>query len=73
MRPLHDLDVRGPLGPWRTANATARRTDMDWAHPVKALVNHPHDLEAERLIRVCDNLNPHAYASFFPGLSARRG
>ena len=27
-----------PLGPWRMAHATARRTAVDWAHPVKALV-----------------------------------
>ncbi len=62
-----------PLGQRRTAHATARRTAVDRAHPVKALVDHPRDREAERLIRVCDHLNPHAYASFFPGLSARRG
>ena len=62
-----------PLGPWRTAHATARRTTVDWAHPVKALADHPRDRQAERLIRVCDHLNTHAYRSFFPGLSARRG
>ena len=46
-----------PLGQWRTA--------VDWAHQVKALVDHPRDREAERRILVCDNLNTHAYASFF--------
>ena len=61
------------LGPWRTVNATARRTAVDWAHPVKALADHPRDRHAQRLIRVCDNLNTHAYRSFFPGFSARRG
>ena len=30
-----------PLGPWRTAHATARRTAVDWAHPVKAIADHP--------------------------------
>ncbi len=54
-----------PLGPWRTANATARRTAVGWAHQVKALADHPRYRQAERLIRVCDNLNTHAYASFF--------
>ena len=53
------------LGQWRTANATARRTAVDWAHQVKALADHPRYRHAERLILVCDNLNTHAYASFF--------
>ena len=64
-----------PLGLWRTVHATARRTAGDWAHPVKALADHPRDRHAERLIRVCDNLNTHAYASFFrafPPAEARR-
>ena len=64
-----------PLGPWRTAHATARRTAVDWAHPVKALADHPRDRQAERLIRVCDHLNTHAYDSFFrafPPAEARR-
>ncbi len=54
-----------PLGPWRTTNVTARRTAVDWARQVKALVDHPRYRHAERLIRVCDNLNTHAYRSFF--------
>ena len=49
-----------PLGPWRTAHATARRTAVDWAHPVKALADHPRDREAERLILVCDHLTADA-------------
>ena len=64
-----------PLGPWRTAHATARRTAVDWAHPVKALVDHPRYRQAEYLTLVCDNLNTHAYASFyeaFPPDEARR-
>ena len=56
-----------PLGPWRTVHATARRTAVDWAHPVKAIADHPRDREAARLIRVCAPLNTHAYASFFSG------
>ena len=54
-----------PLGQWRTANATARRMSVDWAHPVRALAGHPRYRQAEHLILVCDNLNAHAYASFF--------
>ena len=63
------------LGQWRTANATARRTAVDWAHQVRALVDHPRYRQAERLTLVCDNLNIHAYASFyraFPPAEARR-
>ena len=40
-----------PLGQWRTANATARRTAVDWAHQVKAIADHPRYREAERLAR----------------------
>ena len=54
-----------PLGQWRMARATARRTAVDWAHQVKALADHPRYRQAERLILVCDNLNTHAYRSFF--------
>ena len=64
-----------PLGPWRTAHATARRTAVDWAHQVKALVDHPRYRQAEYLTLVCDNLNTHTYASFydaFPPAEARR-
>ena len=48
---------------------------MDWARQVKAIADHPRYRQAERLIRVCDNLNTHAYASFyraFPPAEARR-
>ena len=45
------------------------------AHQVKAIADHPRDRAAERLIRVCDNLNTHAYTSFFrafPPVEAER-
>ena len=54
-----------PLGQWRTANATARRPGVDWAHQVQALADPSRDRQAERLIRVCDPLNTHTYASFY--------
>ena len=54
-----------PLGQWRTANAAARRTGVDWAHQAQALADPPRDRQAERLIRVCDPLNTHTYASFY--------
>ncbi len=64
-----------PLGSWRTARVTARRTAVEWARQVKALVDHPRDREAERLILVCDHLNTHTYRSFcraFPRAEAER-
>ena len=60
-----------PLGRWRTA----RRTAVDRARQVQAIADHPRYRQAERLIRVCDNLNAHAYASFyraFPSAETRR-
>ena len=54
-----------PLGRWRTAHATARRTGVDWAHQVKAVADHPRYRQAEYLTRVCDHWNTHTYASFY--------
>ena len=42
---------------------------------MQALADHPRDCQAERLIRVCDHRNTHAYASLyrtFPPVEARR-
>ena len=47
---------------------------MDWARQVQVVVGHPHYHQAEYLTRVCDNLNTHAYTSFydaFPSDEAR--
>ncbi len=60
-----------PLGPWRTARATTRRTGVDGARPVQARADHPRD----RQILACDSLNAHAYASLYralPPAEARR-
>ena len=56
-----------PLGP--------RRTAVDWARQVQAVVDHPRYCQAEYLTLVCDNLNAHTTASFyqaFPPAEARR-
>ncbi len=48
---------------------------MDWARQVQAIADHPRCRQAERLIRICDPLNTHAYASFyraFPPAETRR-
>ena len=54
-----------PLGGWRDVRVTDRRTAIDWAHQVKALVDDPRYAEAERITLVCDNLNTHRLASLY--------
>jgi hypothetical protein len=54
-----------PLGGWRSAVATGRRTAVDWAHQVRTLVDDPRYLGAERVTLVCDNLNTHRLASLY--------
>lgn len=54
-----------PLGGWRSAEASVRRTAVDWALRIKALVDDPRYREAERLTLVGDNLNTHSLASLY--------
>ena len=54
-----------PLGGWRSAEASPRRTGADWAERVRALVDDPRYAAAERVTLVCDNLNTHSLASFY--------
>jgi hypothetical protein len=58
-----------PLGGWRHVPVTARKTAIDWAHQVKALVDHPHFQDAEKITLVCDNLNTHTLASLYTAFS----
>ena len=58
-----------PLGQRRTANAAARRTAVDWTRQVQAVADHSRDRRAKRLMRVCNNLNTHTYASFYQTFS----
>ena len=56
--------------PWRTANATARRTGADWARQVQTLADHPRDRQAAR---PAPGLRPSEYPClrpFLPGFSA---
>ncbi len=63
-----------PLGGWRHASVTDRRTKVDWAEEVKELVD-VHYPQADRVTLLMDNLNTHApaslYAAFEPS-EARR-
>ncbi len=61
-----------PLAGTRTVSVRARRTAVDWAEEVRAMVaRYP---EAERVVLIGDNLNTHTTASFyeaFPAAEAR--
>ena len=53
-----------PLAGWRRVEALQRRTRLDWAGQVKAMltVDYP---EAEKVVLVMDNLNTHGVASLY--------
>lgn len=53
-----------PLAGRRQVAVTQRRTKVDFAHQVKALVDE-HYPEAERIVLVMDNLNTHKIASLY--------
>lgn len=54
-----------PLGCWREVRVTPRRTAVDWAEQIRALVDAPRYAEAERIVLVCDNLNTHDVGSLY--------
>jgi len=54
-----------PLAGWRRVEVTDRRTAVDWAQQVRALVDHPRYAGAEKIVLVCDQLNTHALASLY--------
>jgi len=54
-----------PLGCWRETRVTDHRKNLDWAHQIQALVDHPRYGEAERITLVCDNLNTHKLGSLY--------
>lgn len=54
-----------PLAGWRKVTVTERRTSVDWAHQVRALVDAPRYAQAERITLVCDNLNTHRLTSLY--------
>src|SRR3546814_8836267 len=54
-----------PLGCWRSVRVTPRRTAVDWAHQVRALVDDARYRDAEKITLVCDNLNTHRLASLY--------
>jgi hypothetical protein len=54
-----------PLAGWRTAPVSERKTALDWAQQVQAVVDAPRYADAERITLVCDNLNVHRLASLY--------
>ena len=58
-----------PLGGWRRTNGTERRTCVDWAQQVKALVDDPRYEQAERITLVCDNLSSHTFSALYQAFS----
>lgn len=59
---------------WRKVSPRERRTAVDWAREVRAVLDDEYP-DAEKVILVCDNLNTHKTASFyeaFPPGEARR-
>lgn len=53
-----------PLRGWRHVRVTQRRTRVDWAFALQALLGAEYQ-EAERVVLVMDNLNTHSPASFY--------
>jgi transposase len=57
-----------PLEAWRHVQVTDRRTMIDWAQCMRALVDI-HFPEAETIVVVMDNLNTHKLASLYEAFS----
>jgi hypothetical protein len=54
-----------PLAGWREAPVSARKTAVDWAMQVRAVVDSPRHAQVERITLVSDNLNTHRLASLY--------
>lgn len=62
-----------PLAGWRQVTARPRRTKVDWAQEVAAILDGRY-AHCARITLVCDNLNTHTAAAFynvFPASQAR--
>lgn len=54
-----------PLAGWRATPVSERRTAIDWAQQIKAVIDAPRYADAERITLVCDQLNTHGLASLY--------
>jgi len=67
------LTFTAPLTGWRHVHATARRTTVDWAHEICALLTQRY-AAARTVVLVLDNLNTHTLGALyeaFPPAAAR--
>jgi hypothetical protein len=53
-----------PLSGWRVVSVRQRRTKVDWAQEVEALLRTRYT-SADKVILVCDNLNTHTKGAFY--------
>lgn len=60
-----------PLSGWRQATARARRTKVDWAIEVAALLEGRY-AQCEQVLLVCDNLNTHTKGAFYEAFEPER-
>jgi len=60
-----------PLGCWRKVDVRERKTSVDWAYEIKALLNEDYP-EAEKVVLVCDNLNTHKVASLYEAFEPKQ-
>jgi hypothetical protein len=60
-----------PLAGWREVSVRERRTKVDWAREVAALLEGRY-AKAERVILVCDNLNTHTMGAFYEAFEPAR-
>jgi len=60
-----------PLGNWRRVAVRERKTALDWAQEIAALLDEDFP-EAEKVVLVCDNLNTHKIASLYEAFEPGR-
>ena len=60
-----------PLGGWRTASVRQRRTKLDWAQEVAALLEGRY-ADCEQVTLVLDNLNTHTPGAFYEAFPPER-
>lgn len=60
-----------PLGGWREASARQRRTKLDWAQEVAALLEDRY-ADCPKVTLVLDNLNPHTPGAFYEAFAPER-
>jgi hypothetical protein len=60
-----------PLLGWREVSVRERRTKVDWAKEVAALLEDRY-AKAEKVILVCDNLNTHTWGAFYEAFDPER-